>query len=69
MIQVLKLQQLEPGLLRARAERYGLEALAGACGLGLPTLRDMIEELDVYKRQAVHGGQRVFCPGAGEYAR
>lgn len=45
MIQVLKLQQLEPGLLRARAERYGLEALAGACGLGLPTLRDMIEEL------------------------
>ena len=45
MMQALKLPRLEPELVRARAERYGLEALVEACGLGLPTLQDMLEEL------------------------
>ncbi len=45
MMQVLRLDQFDPSMIRSQAEKYGLEALAQDCGLGMPTLRDMIEEL------------------------
>ena len=45
MMQTLKLRHLDPGTIRIQAEEYGLQALAEACGLGLPTLQDIIAEL------------------------
>ncbi len=49
LLELLELSDAPPEVLRAetvaRAEKYGKKAPAEACGVGLPTLNDMIPEL------------------------